>query len=592
MSIVALRKATLFGLVREKRALLSRVQALGCLHLANLRPVATMPAGETPDYAEDAWAALKYLKSAPRQRRPLRDDPEFRVEDFVPKVLDLQRAVRDTGDRRDFVANRIKALEPWGDFRLPGEGLKGQLLWFYIVPLRQLAFVARSSQVWATVHRDNRFAYVVVIAPSEPPAAAMPVPRTHTGSRSLSDLRLELEALDMELEELAARREVFTRWTALLARNLHRAEDAADLSRAQNVTLDDDALLALQGWVPEDRVDDLETFASKHGLALTLDKPTADDRPPTLLRNRETFSAGEDLVGFYQIPGYGTWDPSAVFFLSFTVFFAMILADVGYGVLLGFLLLANWKRLGRSATGRRSRTLGASLAGGTILYGATVGSYFGMGPPEGTALALVQVLDLSDYETMMRLSVYVGFGHIVLAHALMSWSGHSLAERLRPLGWIAAMAGGLLLWMGQHQPGVVTLVVGLALVIWFSRPRPIRSVADVVLRTLQGIGALAGTTQIFGDVLSYMRLFALGLASASLAITFNDLASDLASAVEGVGLLFAILIILLGHAINFALAVMGGVVHGLRLNFMEFLRWSVTEEGYPFRAFAKRETAP
>ena len=84
-------------------------------------------------------------------------------------------------------------------------------------------------------------------------------------------------------------------------------------------------------------------------------------------------------------------------------------------------------------------------------------------------------------------------------------------------------------------------------------------------------------------------LFALGLASASLALTFNDLASQIATALPGIGALFAMVIVLVGHSINLALAIMSGLVHGLRLNVIEFFRWGSPEEGQPFRAFARKE---
>jgi len=86
-----------------------------------------------------------------------------------------------------------------------------------------------------------------------------------------------------------------------------------------------------------------------------------------------------------------------------------------------------------------------------------------------------------------------------------------------------------------------------------------------------------------------MRLFALGLASSSLALTFNQLSSEVMEAMPGLGVLLGILILLLGHTLNLALAIMSGVVHGLRLNFIEFYNWGLSDEGYPFRAFEKKE---
>lgn len=135
----------------------------------------------------------------------------------------------------------------------------------------------------------------------------------------------------------------------------------------------------------------------------------------------------------------------------------------------------------------------------------------------------------------------------------------------------------------------MALVSGLAAVFWFAGARPVRRPLDALLWLMEGLRALASVTKAFGDVLSYLRLFALGLASASLALTFNDLAHQAAVAYPGLGLLLALLILLVGHVLNLALNLMSGVVHGLRLNFIEFYNWGLSEEGYPFKAFARRE---
>jgi V/A-type H+-transporting ATPase subunit I len=118
----------------------------------------------------------------------------------------------------------------------------------------------------------------------------------------------------------------------------------------------------------------------------------------------------------------------------------------------------------------------------------------------------------------------------------------------------------------------------------------VKDLKSALLRLLDGLGGLTQVTKMFGDILSYLRLFALGLASSSLALTFNDLALQVKQALPGAGLLVAILILLLGHSINLGLGIISGFVHGLRLNFIEFFNWGLSGEGYPFRAFAKKET--
>ena len=148
--------------------------------------------------------------------------------------------------------------------------------------------------------------------------------------------------------------------------------------------------------------------------------------------------------------------------------------------------------------------------------------------------------------------------------------GESAAER-------ASSFGGLL------------LVGGLATVFLFSSQRPLFSFSlkNHALRFVDGLQGLTGISSLFGDVLSYLRLFALGLAGGKLSATFNDLA---ASAWEsaGFGVILAILIAVLGHTLNLVLSIMSGVVHGLRLNCIEFFKWGLPEEGYSFKTFAKK----
>jgi V/A-type H+-transporting ATPase subunit I len=130
--------------------------------------------------------------------------------------------------------------------------------------------------------------------------------------------------------------------------------------------------------------------------------------------------------------------------------------------------------------------------------------------------------------------------------------------------------------------------MGGGIVLFFSSDRTIKTPKDALWQILDGLKNITGITKIFGDILSYMRLFALGLASASLALTFNQLAEQVYSSASGLGLLLSLLILIFGHTLNLMLCLMSGVVHGLRLNFIEFYNWSVSDEGYAFKAFSKK----
>ncbi|NVO54761.1 hypothetical protein HW561_03015 [Rhodobacteraceae bacterium B1Z28] len=316
--------------------------------------------------------------------------------------------------------------------------------------------------------------------------------------------------------------------------------------------------------------------------------------PPTLLEQPENRSAAVDLALFYQVPGYQDWDPSVIVSASFAIFFAMIVADAGYGVVILLGLLAFWKRLDRTSAQRPWRRFGLIISGSTILYGVMAGSYFGVSPDQGSIWARFKVLDLNNFSAMMMVSIVVGVLHLVLANALAARAAWGHRKAIANLGWIAALIGGFVLWLSYMNdkapaPGAITMGVGVLAIVLFSSERVIKRPIDWLWRLIEGLQSLAGAMGAFGDVLSYMRLFALGLASASLAITFNDLAVSVMHTLKGSGILFGRLILIIGHVLNFALAMMSGVVHGLRLNYIEFFKWGLPDEGIAFRPFARKE---
>jgi V/A-type H+-transporting ATPase subunit I len=600
MSIARLKKLTLAGLLREKTQVLEQLQALGCLHLVSLAGASREPEETPPQHAVDARRALRYLAEVPDKRRQVRSGKTFDMGGTVTRVLANQQRLRTVTDRHDALVVRIAELEPWGDFSFPPPGaLAGCRLWFYIVPERQMPLLDALTMPWQVVHKDNRQSWVAVIDPEEPPRDALPVSRTHTGSVSLSELVKQLEETELELEDAEAERLALTRWIYLMSRSLDRAEDQAVLRHAEAQTRDAEALFLVQGWVAEADVARVTALAEGYGLAVMLEDPDPADRPPTLLDNPERLAAGEDLVGFYQMPAYGSWDPSQVLFFSFTAFFAMILADAGYAAVLGVLLAAYWRRLDQSPIGRRLRTLATVLVGVALCYGVLVGSYFGVSPPPESLWARFRLLNVNDFDTMMKLSVAIGVLHLVLANLQQAVLKRGRGTAWAHVGWIGVLLGGFAVWLGNAEgafhwlgsAGRWMLGLGLGAVFVFGSERPVRDVRSALLRVLDGLQCLTNVTKIFGDVLSYLRLFALGLASASLALTFNDLARQVANEMPGLGLLFAILILLVGHVLNLLLSVMSGVVHGLRLNFIEFYNWALLGEGYPFRPFSKKEAS-
>jgi V/A-type H+-transporting ATPase subunit I len=206
----------------------------------------------------------------------------------------------------------------------------------------------------------------------------------------------------------------------------------------------------------------------------------------------------------------------------------------------------------------------------------------------------VAVIDLNDTQRMMTLSVVVGVVHLVLANLMNALRLRWRRESLPSMGWAGMILGGFLLAVGSSRErpslsaaGGALLGLGALLILVFSE-----SGKKPLARALGGLLALTRVTGAFGDVLSYLRLFALGLASASLAVAFNGMAGQMYDSLPSLGLLVALLVLLVGHALNFVLSLSSAVIHGLRLNVIEFFNWGLTEEGIPFRPFQRKERVP
>ncbi len=592
-----LKKMRLLGRSGDKVEVLAALQQLGMAHLVT-RDVDEATDVEAGESVRSLREALAWLLGSPRLRHDYLPRKNFDLEKIVRLSLTNKQSRREARDRRELLKKRIKSLQAWGDFRIPdAQHLGGYRLWLYKVPLARWSLIESLALPWVKLKQDLRFHYVVVISKQLPEREQLPLRHFWAGSRSLSDLLDELDAVEVELEELAAERYKLSHWIPTLSESIASIEDQADLKVAQLHCQDLDQLFLLEAWVPARDEPALQTLAQQRQVAVVLRDPTPQEVPPTLLENPDAVAAGSDVVGFFQVPGYRTWDPSALMFVSFSLFFAMILADAGYALVCGVLLFLFRGRIQDTATGRRIMRLAISMVVAALAFGIAVGSYFGISPAPDSFLGYFKVMDINDFSSMMQLSIGVGVTHLVIAHAMVGWTHRHSLRLLASIGWIMALLGSLWAWMAYIGtlpelfldwlgPSLVT--IGLVLVFLFNSDRPVHNWRDLFGRGLSGLQALYGVSRAFGDVLSYMRLFALGLSSASLAITFNQLAHQVHQQVEGGGLVLAFLIIVLGHGLNFVLAIMGGVIHGLRLNLLEFNNWAIEGEGHAFRHFKKR----
>ncbi|CAA0117090.1 Uncharacterised protein [BD1-7 clade bacterium] len=599
MTIARLRKVTLFGQSGSQERVLDKLQTLGVSHLIPHKSGEEIASSIAEHKRQRLHDAVTYLLDAKHRRPEYHPRTPVELDDIVSRVLKNKQQRREIEDRIEIIKRHLKAREPWGEFTLPPlEDLGGYRFWFYCIPVRKFSQFTETSIPWKKLSQDSRNCYVVLISIEEPSLDDVPFARTHTGTQPIHVLLDQLDAAEDELEDNDAQRIVLTRWIYTLRQGINAIEDGNDLQQAMAWCEDDGDVFSLQVWTAEDDIDKLQQLQDKTTFASLSEDVREVDIPPSKLTPPPAFGAGSDIVNFFQTPGYRTWDSSSAVFVSFSLFFAIIIADAGYSAILGGIFWLFRKRFNASPLSRRLKMLAWSMVNTGIIYGIMLGSYFGLSPPTGSLLSDAAVLSINDFSTQMQLSVGVGVTHLIVAHTMVAWAKRGTRYMVAPIGWILMLAGAFSAWMAHmgtipqvffDDIGPASCILGLLLVVSFHHPIPVRSMKDFFSRTLGGLQGIYEISKAFGDVLSYMRLFALGLSSASLAITFNQLAYEARTEIHGSGLVISLIILFLGHGLNFILAMMSGVIHGLRLNLLEFTNWAITEEGYPFKAFAKRE---
>ncbi|MBI1248013.1 ATPase V [bacterium] len=619
MSIVPLVRVSLVGINRDKDRLLNDLYEFGCLEI--IPPESAESTTEDHESQDRFKAALKFLLSSPQRRPQSRDSVRFDPLEVESRAFALKKKLDALEAQRDDVLERMMQARPFGDFDFsPAEQMDRWRLWFYVVPKQAVKALPPNSgtnedgslYAWEVVQHDNRNNYIVVVSETKP--SFMPVPPVEIGKEGTKTLVSRREELELAIEDAQAERAYLTRWCTLLAKSLVALEDAEAREVALHQTTNNDDLFAIEAWVPQEHYEALAEYSAQNGFLCEYRQPDPTDDPPTYMRNRRRSEAGEDLVNFYMTPGYWTWDPSSTVLISFAIFFAMILADAGYAIVLAFGLAWAWSALGQPApgveeggdptgqedeeieiaptVGQRFRPMLLLIVITSLIYGVLVGSYFGITPPKQSWLGQLNLLDMSNSRLMMGISVLVGGLHIVLANVMDARRHHDLRDGLASIGWAIVVSGGLLIAAGTtanslailKSLGAMGIAVGLVLVVGFTawREKPLT-------RLVQGVLGLLKISSAFGDVLSYLRLFALGLASASLATAFNEMAEGVRSGLPRLGLLFALLILLFGHSLNLLLGISSGVIHGLRLNVIEFFNWGLKDEGRRFTPFRRRD---
>ena len=585
--IVPMKKVLLLVMAGEREKALEALRELGVMQVT--------PAEKLSALSQNAGEELETLGRLVNAFNQLTREVPETGDAPAPKLAGREAAEKlkcllEARDRLnsgiETVRARLKTLAVLGDFDkqlLDELNLKG----VRVIPClgtraEYEAAAQREDAECRLLSREGGSYCFVVLSLGKVDAATLPVFKLGDADdpRALKRQSAELERkLEDNMRELLALRPEMPRIAGL------RDELAAKLEfcRVRDAVGEYGEIATLGGFVPEPEVDKLRERAKREGWGLGITDPAPDDDVPVLVKHGNFYTKTvKPLFDFLGIsPGYREIDVSGGVLFFFTIFYAIIIGDAGYGALFLVLSLVLGLKFRRDKSKRPLVALLTLLSIATIVWGALSGQWFGVEWGGIGWLTDPKVKNANVQILCFVLAVaQLSLGHMWKAFKERSW--RSLGANV---GWMLIIWGNFFLALRVIvSPGAFPVFmyylygVGLALVVLFSVNW--RDPAGVFQFPFDVIGS-------FTDVLSYIRLFAVGMAGASIALNFNKMGLDVAKG-SPYFIVFGVLVVLIGHLLNLALCVMSVLVHAIRLNTLEFSNHSgLTWSGRAFKPFAK-----
>lgn len=618
----------LLGMESEREALLKAMQDMECVEISSIdgseealksgfaKPddKALMSAQEASRAYRTALASLDRFapekKGMFRKRQGVSRAAFFSAESEENARTAAETINKDTRRLGEIESERTKnealraTLAPWLTVDAPLGGADGALAVFFGTvglnvtddALKALADSLDGLLTWQQASSDRSLRYLLVMCHGSVKERALRALRdlgfstvsfrgmTGTAKENDKALAENLAALEKERQEIEQRIAGLGGKREALLEASDRAAIALRREEAKSRLVGTDKVFLLEGWLPADHCAALEKALEPFTCAIETREPTEDEYPqvPVQLKNNKLTRPLNMVTEMYSLPAYGTLDPNPLMAPFFILFYGIMMADMGYGLLMMIASVIISKKYRPKGTSGELFSLLGLCGISTFIMGALTGGFFGdfltqlvaiVSP--GTVFALPKLFDPLDDLTMILIgSMALGMVQIVTGMAI------SLIEKCKrkkfldaffeEITWWIVFIGIALLALGK---GAAVLYVGCALVL----------LGPIVQG--KGWGKLTGVfgslynhvTGYFGDILSYTRLMALMLAGSVIAQVFNMLA-----AMPGNVIAF-IIISMLGNAMNFGLNLLGCYVHDLRLQCLEFFNKFYVDGGKPFR---------
>jgi len=597
--IVPMKKISLVILDEEKQESLKDLARLGLLDIE----ASTLAHGESEELAalknkqdilNKALVLLaKPKKKAKKHKIPTPDSALKVAED----ILRIEEYLLQAEDRQNKMKVMLEQILPWGNFnpddiiRLKQTGLNLKL---YEVELKELDSIPQQVG-YIMLAKGKKTARIACITEEHTPAPAFK--EFQLPEKSLSVLGKEINTLEKQKASLQVKLTEKSKYHDVLIHALSTIEKKIEFEEAHASMMKEGQLSHITGFAPLPEISQLKQAAAKYGWALLIEDPGEHDPVPTLVKNTKWIRIIKPVFDFLgTVPGYREYDISFWFLLFFSIFFGILIGDAGYGAV--FFVLTLFARLAARKAPAEPFALMFVMSIVTIIWGGITGTWFGSEAiaesPIVSWMIIPEIYSFKEGDTstiLMQFCFILGTVHLGIARIKSFIRRLPKLKAFAELGWLCIIAGMyfivlFLILKQDFNPLIIYLIAGgILLVILFSEQEG-KFIKGALIGLVKLPLNVLSVISTFADVVSYVRLFAVGLSALEIAKAFNTMAGNVGF--EGAALVGAIIILFLGHLLNIVLGIMAVVVHGVRLNMLEFsghlgMEWT----GRPYKPFTE-----
>lgn len=603
--IVAMMKYSFLVYHAEYKAFLKELKNQGVLHIEVKKHEPMAEIQELLRANNDLLRTLRKMESRVRDKdvtgyEPLFDSGEAVLERIGAIEGELELKHQQIGN----LNKEVQQLLPWGDFNPQTlQQLSNSNLFFRFLVCRDKNFEPQweTDHYLKVINSVGGFTYFALIEKDEkqevidwPNVDELTLPQN-----SLSAVKEEISLISIKIDDLNKELDLIAKYCQkplnILSQQLKsKLDETSALYQTQDEV--EERVKLIEGWVPEPKTEELNAFLDEKKILYLASKPLDDEKVPVLLKNNKFTRLFEVIGDLYELPNHKELDLVPFFAPFYMMFFGFSLGDAGYGLLI--LAVAFWLKP-RIPAMKNILTLAQWLGLATVIFGVLTGTFFGM---DLVSQDISWLEDFKKYmiskENMFTLALILGaiqilFGMVLKVVNISILNGFSFAYST--IGWLLLLIGSGSVFLvkelgvvgdtigGYLQNGV--LIVSGVLILLLNHPR-----RSIVMNFLNGLWDVYGmVTGLVGDILSYIRLFALGVSSAILGFVFNELAMSLSPDHIIFGPLVMIIILVVGHGMTLFMAGLGAFVHPIRLTFVEFYKNAgFTGGGKRYSPFAEK----